>query len=127
MPQRVDDPTIGDDEVLWRRIYPEWIQQESDGTARPKSFSFIDRRSHELSVHIASVMVDPNLALQGRPDDSLAAIRAGHPRSLGYALVSDPKPDDPSHALICPSPNQGDARKIAKQATWVVLRKPHSS
>jgi hypothetical protein len=135
MPERVDDPSIGDDEVLWRRINPDWIQVEVDGTVRPKSMAFVDRRSQELSVHIASIMADPNLALHDRPDDSLAAIRAGHPRSLGYAIVRDPKPDDPSHALICVSTaqgetgkiTQGDARKIAKQAVWVVLRAASSS
>ena len=127
MPQRLDDPTIGDDEILWRRIRPEWLHRESSGQVRPGSFAFIDRLTGEVSVHIASIMRDSNLALEGHPDDNLAAIRAGHPRSLGYAIVRDPKPDDSSHALICPSPNQGDARKIAKQAMWVVRRNPSPS
>lgn len=127
MPPRADDPTIGDDEVLWRRIRPEWVQREADGTFRPGSFAFMDRTpSAELSIHLAS-LTDPDRALQGFPQDSLAAIRAGLPRSLGYAVVRDPTPDDPSHALICPSPNKGKARTMAKQATWVVLREPPSA
>jgi hypothetical protein len=127
MPTRVDDPTIGDEEVLWRRIRPEWVQREPDGTSRPGSFAFMDRTpSAELSVHIAS-LTDQDCVLQGYPQDNLAAIKAGHPRSLGYAIVRDPTPEDPSHALICPSPNKGNARKIAKQASWVVLRDSSSA
>lgn len=122
MPQRVDDPTISDDEILWRRVIPAWLHHEADGTTRPASVAFIDRRSGELSVHLASIMGDPNLALHGRPNDSLAAIKAGHPRSLGFAIVRDPQPQDPSHALICPSPAGARAKQIAKQATWVVPR-----
>jgi hypothetical protein len=126
MPPRVDDRSIADDEILWRRIIPEWLCREADGTIRPGKVAFIDRLSGEVSVHIASILGDPNLALRGRPADSLAAIKAGHPRSLGLAVVRDPKPDDPSHALLCPSPTPGKARQIAKQAVWVVLRNPPS-
>src|SRR5438270_769778 len=114
MPQRVDDPTIADDEILWRRIVPEWLHQEPDGTVRPAKVAFIDRLSGEVSVHIASIMRDPNLALDGRPLDSLVAIPASLPRSLGLAIVRDPTPNDPSHALICPSPTPAKARQFAK-------------
>jgi hypothetical protein len=127
MAERVDDLTIADDEILWRRILPEWLHSEPNGQIRPGSVSFIDRLSGEVSVHIASIMGDPTRALEGRPEDSLAAIRAGHPRSLGYAIIRKPTDDDPSHGLICPSPNQGNARKIAKKATWAILRGPGPS
>jgi len=127
MPQRVDDPTIGNDEILWRRIVPDWLCRETDGTVRPAKVAFIDRLSGEVSVHIASIMQDSSLALQGRPQDSLVAIRAGLPRSLGLAIVRDPKTEDPSHALICPSPTPGKARQIAKQSTWIVLHEPPAS
>jgi hypothetical protein len=127
MPQRVDDPTIADSEILWRRILPNWLHHDADGTIRPSKVAFTDRHTGEVSVHLASIMLDHNLALEGRPDDSLAAIFAGHPRSLGFAIVRDPKPDDPSHTLICPSPTESKARQIAKQATWVVLRTHASS
>jgi len=124
MPTRVDDPSIGDHEVLWRRIHPHQIIQEPDGTWRPGSFAFIDNTAaHELSVHIAALST-PTLALQGYVDQSLVAIVAGSARSLGYAIVRDPTPDDPSHAVICPSPNKSHARILAKSATWVVLRTP---
>lgn len=126
MPQRVNDPSIPDDEILWRRIVPEWLHQEPDGTVRPGKVAFIDRLSGEVSVHIASILRDPNLALDGRPLDSLVAIPASLPRSLGLAIVRDPTPNYPSHALICPSPTPAKARQLAKQSVWIVLRKPSS-
>jgi hypothetical protein len=83
MPTRADDATVGDEEVLWRRIRPEWVQREPDGTSRPGSFAFMDRTpSAELAVHIAS-LTDPDRVLQGHPQDRLAAVKAGLPRSLG--------------------------------------------
>ncbi len=124
MPPRVDDSSIADDEVLWRRIIPSWLQHEPNGNLRPQSVAFIDRHTGEVSVHLASIMRDPTIALRGHPEDSLTSIRAGYPRSLGYAIVSDPKPEDSSHALICPSPTKKHARDIAKESTWVVLRDP---
>src|SRR5262249_1278905 len=126
MPQRADDPSIANDEILLRRIRPEWIQHEPDGTIRPGSFAFLDRTpSAELSVHRAALTQHaPARVPQAFPGDTPAAISAVSVRSLGYALVSDPTPDDPSHALVCPSPTRGHARKIAKKAKWVVLRDP---
>ena len=35
--------------------------------------------------------------------------------SLGFAIVRDPKPDDPSHALICPSPTGSKAEKLPRR------------
>src|SRR4051812_22133372 len=104
MPSRVDDPSISNDEVLWRRILPAWIYHQPDGVIRPASVAFSDRLSSELSVHLASVLSDPDRALAGRPQDSLVAVTVSLVRSLGYAVARDPTPDDPSHALICPAP-----------------------
>ena len=118
MPPRVDDPTINDDEVLWRRLLPEWLHTEESGRIRARSFAFIDRRSGELSVHIAS-LTSQGRVLAGRPNDRIAAFKAALPRSLGFAIVRDPTSDDPSHALICPSPKGGKARSIAEQALLI--------
>ena len=118
MPSRVDDPTINNDEVLWRRLLPEWLHTEESGRIRAKSFAFTDRLSGELSVHIAALTTQAAV-LAGRPNDRIAAIEAGYPRSLGFAIVHDPKPEDPSHALICPSPKGAKARSIAERAVLI--------
>jgi hypothetical protein len=126
MPNRVDDPTIRDDEVLWRRIIPVWLHATTAGEVRPASIAFIDRLSGELSVHLAS-LANIDGVLSGHAEESVAAIAAAIPRSLGYALVRDPTPEDPSHALICPSPRRPDAKKLATASIWIVLRQAPSA
>jgi hypothetical protein len=129
MPLRIDDRSIPDEEILWRRIVakPEWFKLDAEGRLRPSSVAFLDgSKEKEVSVHIASLTTQEQ-ALSGRPDDGLAAIRAGLPRALGHAVVRDPTETDPSHALICPPPNKSnstrksDARRMAGAAEWVVL------
>ena len=119
MASRVDDPTIYDDETLWRRILPEWLHTEEGGRIRAKSFAFIDRLSGELSVHIAS-LTNRDGVLANHPNDRIVAFNAGLPRSLGFAIVRDPTPEDPSHALICPSPKGAKAKTLAEKAALIV-------
>lgn len=124
----VDDLSIKDEEVLWRRIRPEWIQT-IDGVTRPTGQAFKDRLSGELSTYIAN-LADVERILAMYPDDSLVSITAGFVRSFGYAIVHDPilndpvLPDEPSHALICPAPKGSAASQMARQAQWVRLRTP---
>src|SRR5436305_1384418 len=117
-PGRADDPSIGDDEILWRRILPDWVHREPDGSTRPQSIAMVDRNSGELSVHIAA-LTTVEAILKKRPGDYVVAFRAGAPRGWGLKVVRDPDPDDPSHALVCPSPNQSQAKKLARCCVWV--------
>jgi len=121
-----DDLSITDEERLWRRIIPNWLHREPDGKVRPSSHAFIDRRSGNVSVHIAS-LTDSARVLADYPDYSIAEIEVRLPRSLGYAIVPAPTPADPSHALICPPPgrqavSKSHARMMARSARWIVLR-----
>ena len=125
MPVRVDDGSIGDDEILWRRLIPAWIVRNPDGTfLRASSAAFDDGIDGEVSVHLASLTTTDRV-LEGRRDDSVVALPARFPRSLGHVVVRDPKPDDPSHALICPPPGlrgkrkRKDALLMAKEAGLV--------
>ncbi len=126
MQLRVDDPSITDDEILWRRVRRDWTTT-SEGVFRPTSQTFKDRKSFELSVHIAR-MTSVEMIRANYPGEGIAAISAGLVRSLGdYKLVRDPilneplTPDDPSHALICPAPNKGShASTLARKARWVI-------
>jgi hypothetical protein len=96
MPQRIDDQSIKDEDLLWRRIVntPIWIKRNSDGTYRPSSAAFLDDYTGEVSVHLAKLTTQEDA--------------------------------DPSHTLICPPPNQTrktrkqDARKMADKARWLV-------
>jgi hypothetical protein len=128
MTERVDDPTINDDDLLWRRIVnkPEWISQNSDGSWRVSSAAFIDRYTGEISVHLARLTTQEKV-LASRPDDGMVEIVAGLPRSLNLIVVYDPTEDDQSHSLICPpvggNIKKNAARKLADDARWLVKPK----
>jgi hypothetical protein len=94
---KADDPTVGDYEVLWRRIHPNWISLQ-EGKEEISSAAFKDE---EMSVHIAS-LTTPTAILARYPTHRLAAFTAGQARSEGYIVVGNPTPDDPSHALVLP-------------------------
>lgn len=121
---RADDPSIRDDDLLWRRVVPEWIVYELDGSSRLSSLAFRDKRG-EISVHLAK-LTNPETVLQSHPGDGIVAITAGQARALGYRIALDPTPADQSHALICAPPERGtkekerDAKRFAQTAQWLI-------
>ena len=88
MSLRPDDPSIADDEPLWRRILPipAMLVTSPDGTHRPSSAAFLDGHTGEVSVHRATLTSKDQILLL-YPSVGLAEILAGLPRSLGH-LVS---------------------------------------
>lgn len=131
--ERPDDPSIGDEEWLWRRVMPTpiLVVMGADGQPRPTSAAFLDNYTGELSVHRA-VLTTTEHIVSRYPDLALAAIQANLPRSLGHRIISDPilasesGPGDPSHALVCGPAGQSnkrrksDARRMAESSVWVV-------
>lgn len=118
-----DDPSISDEERLWRRIWPNHVSKSKDPII-PQSRAFRDNHTGEVSVHRAD-LITPEDALAEYPTHYLVEITAGQVRALGeYAVVADPIVDDPSHALILPSPTRGDAKRLARQAQWIVPDDP---
>jgi len=111
---------VADDEILWRRIIPDWLHPLGSGAYRPQSMSFHDRRSGNLSVHRAK-LTSREQVLKNRPKDSVAAFSCSLVRSLGLEVRPDPDMNDPSHALIIPSPEGKKAKKIAEECTWEFL------
>lgn len=117
-----DDPNIADDELLWRRIRPEWID-DKDGTLT--SQAFLDRLSGTPSVNRAN-LTNREAVLRDYQSMGLAEVEARVPRANEHGVLSDPTPD-PSHALLVPAPSltSGEkrkqaARRIAKAARIVV-------
>lgn len=119
MPDAKNDPSIVDGTRLWRRIPPAWIAHDDSG-ARPMSMAFKDRRSGEVSVHIAD-LTSMDAVLTAYPGVSIVEITAGDVRAVNCGIVRAPIPDDPSHAVICPSPTKSGARTLAAKAVWVFL------
>ena len=121
---RPDEP-ISPEEVLYRRIYCEWITRE-DGRLRPGSEAFKDRKEFKLSVVIARETSVRRL-LRGRPEDSVVSIVTKSVTDLGFRVERDPDPNQPGRAVIVPAPKSGKARLLAKEAKWVKLRNPNSA
>ncbi len=124
MAQRPDDPTVPNDAALWRGVLPSWIHPDG---SRPQSLTFIDGSdAQEVSFFIASETTKECLMENG-PFVKLAQVTAGFLRSLGYSVARDPEgaDGDAAHVVACPANGktrkdiEKDARRIAKQATWV--------
>lgn len=119
----VDDPTIGDDTILWRRINPaDIVVEPATGTVRASTGAY---RTAEMSVHIASkTTVEPVLA--NYPGFRLTGFTAGSARRAGCIVVRDPLPEDSSHALVCQpddhtrSLSKKQAKAIRDAADWIV-------
>jgi len=131
MANRVDDTSVGDQELLWRRILDrpmEWWTEREDGSIRPSSAAFKDS-ANEVSVNVASQTTQSAILKDYEPN-GLVSIPASLPRSLDHivAATNEPDdPDDPSHRVICPSEHLGRkgrmkaAKAMAMQASWLVL------
>jgi hypothetical protein len=124
-PEWVDDPTIKDDEWLWRRIHPTAVTGDQDtGQRVPQSGAFRDTRG-ELSVFLASETTLP-VVLRGHQNFGVAEFQASAARSADCIIVRDPLPDNPAHALVCGKRASREisireAKMIKKRSRWVVL------
>ncbi len=117
-----DDPTIPGTETLFRRISATWVLWDENGYPTISSAAFKDP---ELSVYLESVMTEagrtPADAISTYPDCGLASITAGLARSLGQAVVRDPRPDEAAHGIVYgPKPRAGVSVKLRDGAQWVV-------
>src|SRR5262245_16383358 len=90
---RKDDLTIPDDDRLFRRVPPNQLHRELDGSLRPSSAVF---KHPELSVNIETLMVQqgrpPEDILTNYPDDYLTSIIAGSVRTHGYPIIKATEP-----------------------------------
>jgi hypothetical protein len=77
-----DDPSIRDQDDLWRRIQPEWIIfDEALGRNRPSSAAFQDSSDGTaMSVDLAKLRSGTAEALASYPGHGLASFTAGFAR-----------------------------------------------
>lgn len=128
-----DDPTVADDEMLYRRIFPDHIIQTSvPGQFRPNSGALKDD-SGPLSVDRGSLSTPQ----QTRDRDTsyrfhVAGFTAGTARKYGCRIIPDPEPNNPAHAKVYGNHQNGNgalvyksqARKIAHDAVVVLMNEP---
>jgi hypothetical protein len=124
-----DDPSIADEERLFRRIPRTWINWDDHGNAAVSSAAF---RDEELSVALESVMArdgrPPVDAIRNYPGYGLAAITAAHARSLNQRVARDPLDEEPAHGVVYgPKKRGGIASKLRDGASWVITPAPVAS
>lgn len=117
-----DDPTIADDAILWRRIRPDWIVfDQNTGRYRPTSQAFHDSRGgHPMSVHLAEIAQRPEVVLAGQEGYGLVSFTSGLAREMSQAIVRDPTPNDPSHALVAGRKTGAVSSRFARESVWIV-------
>lgn len=117
-----DDPSITNDDRLLRRVRPNQLVRDLDGSQRPSSAVF---KALELSINIESLMImqgrPPEDALTKYPGEYLTAIIAGDVRAYGHPIVKDTDPpNDPAHGLVLGKKKDSFANAMCRQHEWVV-------
>lgn len=127
-----DDPTIGDRELLYRRVYPaeQFIVEDHErGGWRISSAAFrnhkdrLTGREGGMSVFCESGTPDPTSLLVGYERHGLAAITAGLARECDQKIVRAPTVEHESHCDVCGSKPRTVLVAFADFATqygWVV-------
>lgn len=110
----LDDPSIGDDEILYRRINPDWMR---DGALTSQAFQ--NYPGHDaFSIHIDGKLGDMEASdlLDDFPGYKLALFKAGDARALDQGVTHVPEPDDPSHGHVNGKKSKPTKRNLARIA-----------
>jgi len=115
-----DDPSIPDDEKLYRRINPDWVLR--DGSLA--STAFRNLKDDALSVRIASkIPQDEDSSPLGSvaqfPGYSVAVISAGDCRALGQGVIHEPDLEngDDAHGHVLGKKNKRIQKRLRDAAT----------
>ena len=121
----IDDPSILDGAILWRRV-PNWpsfvIQDKSAGHYRVASSAFDDDADDADDDPMSIVLAgDATLesVLKDHEDFGVVAFTAGFARGLGQIVVRAPEEDQPAHAKVVGRKTHGVRRAFARAAHWV--------
>ena len=123
LPEHMDDPSIADDERLFRRIHLKQIVKDEDtGLARISSGAFRDR---ELSVDIEKVLQSQgeeiSFCLKGQRACKLVYLMAGSARQFQQAVFHDPTPENPAHGIVYGSKNNKRVSEgLRDSAIWAI-------
>lgn len=121
-PSPTDDPSIREDEVLWRRVHPTQFPQP--GVDRPKSNAFDDHSEGAMSVHLAQVAeqhgLGPEDLLADFPGFAMVGITAAAVRELGLIIQRKPEQHDPTHAEVYGKKTKSVRKRLAISSCWIV-------
>jgi hypothetical protein len=116
-----DDSTIGNDEVIWRRIHQYQVVDDVNlKRKRPSSAGFNqDGKENPVSVYIASEAISSQMVMQGGKEQFLASLSASFIRQLGLGIIRDSSSGSPGHALLVGRKTGSMLNKMARAASWV--------
>jgi hypothetical protein len=120
-----DDPSIADDDEVWRRIPPGYFKPKTDGGPPDfESYAFSDSSNppSPMSVDLASIAGDPEATRRGFPDHGVVRMKVGALRNAGFGVRRAPLDGNPAHTYVTgPKKQQKHRRRIKKCAEWVLL------
>jgi hypothetical protein len=117
----IDDPSITDDQALWRRIHPEQVVFDNNlNRQRPTSQAFNNTSGTSgMSVDIADETTIQD-ALKGYSEHLLVEFEAGLARQLNQGVIRDPFPGNPAHAEVMGKKRKPVQKGLYTKCRWVV-------
>ena len=109
--------TIDPDDVLYRRLHASAV--DGDRVTRA-AFMTNGQYDRELSVQLAKLVTSPEDCLRDRPLFGVGAITVADVIDLGFAVVHDPLPGDPAHALVIGENSKQMARALTRITTVLI-------
>ena len=122
----VDDPTIADEDPLWRRIPPFHIIFDAKlRNYRPSSAAFDDRpKGTHMSVVLANDVLaagrTPESVLAGHENYGMVQFAAGVARSLNLGIVRRPVPEEPAHAEVFGKKTDAVKKALRRNSVWII-------
>ena len=115
-----DDPNIGDDEMVVRRVaYDQHAFDRILGRRRPTTQTFLqDHRDALTSVYLLSEST-PEMIASGGSQPYLAAVRVGVLRENGLGIIRTPESGGPGHCDITGRKTRGRLVRIVMESQWI--------
>jgi hypothetical protein len=125
VPSHPDDPSIKDEDNLWRRFPPRYVVGDGKGGLRPTSQAFHHGDGGEISVNVEGVAELDSITAR-YPQESVAAVKARIPREKRYTVLYVEDPGNPGHAEIWPPERLTEGKRkcaehMAKNAVIVYM------
>ena len=97
-----DDPTIVDDQIIWRRVPDAWVVgNKNTNRKRPTTQCFLqDGPDKPVSVYISSETISVQSIMKEGKERFLVAIPVSFIREIGLGIVRDSSTGGQGHSLL---------------------------